>query len=134
MAHLPATNPKVNAVWMWAAILAGCLLTLLQSLTGLDQRRGRAHGDWLRHEVLTVPGRVVRHARGLHVRRAAATLQGDRHSSGMAADTTSHCDGQCIKWVFGRYCCYERVAPRAGEVGDRRAGQRRQGTLQERCH
>jgi len=53
---------------MWAAILAGWLSTLLQTLTGFDQRAGRAHGDRLRHELINIPGRVVRHAGALTLR------------------------------------------------------------------
>ena len=66
--HPPSADPTVNTVWMWAAILAGWLSTLLQTLTGLDQRKGRAHGDRLRHELITIPGRVVRHAGQLILR------------------------------------------------------------------
>ncbi|WP_322759894.1 hypothetical protein [Frankia sp. Cr2] len=53
---------------MWAAILVGWLSTLLQSRTGIDQCCGRAHGDRLHHEILTVPGRIACHARGLVLR------------------------------------------------------------------
>ncbi len=53
---------------MWAAILAGWLSTMLQSLTGFDQRAGRAHGDRLRYELINIPGRVVRHAGQLTLR------------------------------------------------------------------
>ncbi|TFE29144.1 hypothetical protein E0F15_14065 [Frankia sp. B2] len=66
--HLPSADPIINTVWMWAAILAGWLSSLLQTLTGFDQRAGRAHGDRLRHELITVPGRVVRHAGQLILR------------------------------------------------------------------
>jgi len=66
--HLPSADPAVNAVWMWAAILAGWLSTLLQTLTGHDQRAGRAHGDRLRHELILIPGRVIRHAGTLVLR------------------------------------------------------------------
>ncbi|MCM3920644.1 transposase [Frankia sp. AiPs1] len=66
--HLPSADPAVNAVWMWAAVLAGWLSTMLQSLTGLDQRAGRAHGDRLRHELLNVPGRLTHHAGTLTLR------------------------------------------------------------------
>ncbi|CAI7976114.1 Tnp_DDE_dom domain-containing protein [Frankia sp. Hr75.2] len=66
--HLPSADPAVNTVWMWAAILAGWLSTLFQSLTGFDQRAGRAHGDRLRHELINIPGRVIRHAGTLTLR------------------------------------------------------------------
>ncbi len=68
--HLPSGDQKVNAVWMWAALLAGNLSAILQALTGLDRpaRGGRAHGARLRHQLLCVPARVIRHARGLTLR------------------------------------------------------------------
>jgi len=52
---------------MWAALLAGNLSVLLQALTGIDEN-GRAHGARLRHELLCVPARLVRHSRGLTLR------------------------------------------------------------------
>ncbi len=67
--HLPSGHVETNTVWMWAALLAGNLSTLLQALTGIDTgEHGRAHGDRLRHQLLRVPARVVRHARGLTLR------------------------------------------------------------------
>ncbi|WP_131770624.1 IS1380 family transposase [Candidatus Protofrankia californiensis] len=66
--HLPCADPTVNTVWMWAAILAGWLSTMLQSLTGLDQHAGRAHGDRLRHQLINIPGRLTRHAGTLTLR------------------------------------------------------------------
>ncbi len=56
--HLPSTDPKVNAVWMWAAIL-------------------------------TVPGRVVRHARAL-LNASAAAMPVRVH---LAADGSASRDG-----------------------------------------
>jgi Transposase DDE domain group 1 len=64
---LPSGHPEVNAVWMWAALLAGNLSVILQALTGLDHG-GRAHAARPRHQLLCVPARVVRHARGLTLR------------------------------------------------------------------
>ena len=67
--HLPSGHPEPNTVWMWAALLAGNLSVLLQAITGLDtDGRGRAHADRLRHEILRVPARLIRHARGLTLR------------------------------------------------------------------
>ncbi len=34
--HLPSGYTQTNTVWMWAALLAGNLPTLLQALTGFD--------------------------------------------------------------------------------------------------
>lgn len=49
---------------MWAALLAINLSAWLQELTGLDHGdgRGRAHLGTLRHRLLGVPARLVRHA------------------------------------------------------------------------
>ncbi len=69
--HLPSADPSVNKVWMWAALLAGALSVMLQSLTGLDQQAhagGRARIATLRHQLLAVPGRLITHARGLTLR------------------------------------------------------------------
>ena len=58
------------AVWticLWAALLAGNLSVLLQALTGIDEH-GRAHAARLRHELLCVPARLVRHGRRLTLR------------------------------------------------------------------
>ena len=65
--HLPSGHAAVNKVWMWAALLAGNLSVLLQALTGIDQH-GRAHGARLRHELLCVPARLIRHGRSLTLR------------------------------------------------------------------
>jgi len=64
---LPSGHDGVNTVWMWAALIAGNLSTLLQALTGIDQH-GRAHAARLRHELLCVPARLVRHQRTLTLR------------------------------------------------------------------
>jgi hypothetical protein len=49
---------------MWGALLAVNLSAWLQELAGLDtgDGRGRAHLGTLRHRLLTVPARLVRHA------------------------------------------------------------------------
>ncbi len=65
--HLPSGHHGVNTVWMWAALLAGNLSVLLQALTGIDNH-GRAHAARLRHELLCVPARLVRHGRDLTLR------------------------------------------------------------------
>jgi hypothetical protein len=65
--HLPSGHQRVNRVWMWAALLAGNLSILLQALTGIDQN-GRAHGARLRHQLLCVPARLIRHGRRLTLR------------------------------------------------------------------
>jgi hypothetical protein len=67
--HLPSGAAEVNAVWMWAALLALNCSAWLQALTGIDTG-GRAHGKRLRRELIGVPGRLVRHAGRLLVRVA----------------------------------------------------------------
>jgi len=67
MRHLPSGHAGVNTVWMWAALLAGNLSVLLQALTGIDEH-GRAHGRRLRHELLCIPARLIRHGRALTLR------------------------------------------------------------------
>lgn len=64
---LPSGNHAINSVWMWAALIAGNLSTLLQTLTRIDEH-GRAHAARLRHELLCVPARLVRHQRRLTLR------------------------------------------------------------------
>lgn len=60
--HLPSGYAAVNAVWMWAALVALTCSALLQGLAGIDHD-GRAHGKRLRRELVCVPGRIVRHSR-----------------------------------------------------------------------
>jgi Transposase DDE domain group 1 len=62
--HLPSGNRTVNTVWLWAALLAINLSAWLQELSGLDDGHGRhrAHLGTLRHWLLLVPARLVRHA------------------------------------------------------------------------
>jgi hypothetical protein len=62
--HLPSGNRAVNTVWMWGALLAINMSAWLQELAGLDggDGRSRAHLGTLRHRLLAVPARLVRHA------------------------------------------------------------------------
>jgi Transposase DDE domain group 1 len=62
--HLPSGSRAVNTVWMWSALLAVNLSAWLQELAGLDHGdgRGRNHLGTLRHRLLVVPARLVRHA------------------------------------------------------------------------
>lgn len=64
---LPSGHQGVNTVWMWAALIAGNLSALLQALTRIDEH-GRAHAARLRHELLCVPARLIRHGRTLTLR------------------------------------------------------------------
>ena len=65
--HLPSGHEAVNAIWMWAALLAVNLSVLLQALTGIDEH-GRAHCPRLRRELLCIPARVIRHAGRIEMR------------------------------------------------------------------
>jgi Transposase DDE domain group 1 len=62
--HLPSASRAANTVWMWGALLAVNLSAWLQELAGLDtgDGRGRAHLGTLRHRLLNVPARLIRHA------------------------------------------------------------------------
>jgi hypothetical protein len=62
--HLPSGTRTANTVWMWGALLAVNLSAWLQELAGLDtgDGRGRAHLGTLRHRLLMVPARLIRHA------------------------------------------------------------------------
>ena len=62
--HLPSATRAANTVWMWGALLAVNLSAWLQELAGLDRGdgRGRSHLGTLRHRLLMVPARLVRHA------------------------------------------------------------------------
>lgn len=68
--HLPSGDPAVNAAWMWGALLAVNISAWLHELAGLDHGngRGRAHLTRLRRELICLPGRVTRHARGTVLR------------------------------------------------------------------
>jgi hypothetical protein len=62
--HLPSASRAANTVWMWGALLAVNLSAWLQELAGIDRGdgRGRNHLGTLRHRLLMVPARLVRHA------------------------------------------------------------------------
>lgn len=62
--HLPSASRAANTVWMWGALLAVNLSAWLQELACLDtgDGRGRNHLGSLRHRLLNVPARLVRHA------------------------------------------------------------------------
>lgn len=68
--HLPSDH-AVNSVWMWTGLLAGALSVMLQSVSAMDRHRpdaGRMRIATLRQQLLAVPGRLIRHARGLTLR------------------------------------------------------------------
>jgi hypothetical protein len=83
--HLPSGYAHVNRAWMWGALIATSLAGWLHQLTaipnpdhdaahqstslrGLGVRDGKAMIATLRHRLIRVPGRVIRHAGQLTVR------------------------------------------------------------------
>ena len=76
--HLPSGYPEVNRAWMWGALLAVSLTGWLHQLTatptpdgglvGHGVREGQAMIATLRHRLIRVPARLVRHAGALILR------------------------------------------------------------------
>ena len=76
--HLPSGYPQVNRAWMWGALLAVSIAGWLHQLTatpgpagamlGHGVRDGQAMIATLRHRLICVPARLVRHAGALTLR------------------------------------------------------------------
>jgi len=76
--HLPSGYPQVNKAWMWGALLAVSIAGWLHQLTatpgpygtmtGHGVRDGQAMITTLRHKLIRVPARLVRHAGALDLR------------------------------------------------------------------
>jgi hypothetical protein len=76
--HLPSGYPQVNTAWMWGALLAVSIAGWLHqltatpgphgTLTGHGVRDGQAMITTLRHKLIRVPARLVRHAGALDLR------------------------------------------------------------------
>ena len=76
--HLPSGYPQVNKAWMWGALLAVSIAGWLHQLTatpgptgemlGHGVRDGQAMIATLRHRLICVPARLVRHAGALTLR------------------------------------------------------------------
>jgi len=76
--HLPSGYPEVNQAWMWGALLAASLTGWLHqptaatapdgALLGHGVRDGQAMIATLRHRLIRVPARLVRHAGTLTLR------------------------------------------------------------------
>ena len=76
--HLPSGHPEVNRAWMWGALLAASLHRLAApahrhpapdgGLLGHGVRDGQAMIATLRHRLIRVPARLVRHAGALILR------------------------------------------------------------------
>ena len=62
--HLPSKYHKVNAVWMWGALLACAISAWLQELAGTDYGNGRGRRTIarLRRDLINVPARIIRSA------------------------------------------------------------------------
>ena len=76
--HLPSGYPQVNRAWMWGALLAVSIAGWLHQLTatpgpggqlaGHGAREGQAMIATLRHKLIRVPARLIRHAGALTLR------------------------------------------------------------------
>lgn len=68
--HLPSKHHRVNAVWMWGALLACAISAWLQELAGIDRGNGRGRRTLtrLRRELINVPARVIRRAGAIWLR------------------------------------------------------------------
>jgi hypothetical protein len=75
--HLPSGHPQVNRAWMWGALLAASIAGWLHQLTATEVggrlaghgiRGGHAMIATLRHRLIRVPARAVRHAGALTLR------------------------------------------------------------------
>jgi Transposase DDE domain group 1 len=76
--HLPSGHPEVNTAWMWGALLAASIAGWLHQLTATAGPGGRLRGHGLRggqamiatlrHRLIRVPARLVRHAGALTLR------------------------------------------------------------------
>jgi len=75
--HLPSGYPQVNTAWMWGALLAASIAGWLHQLTatrsgarlfGHGIRGGQAMIATLRHRLIRVPARLVRHSGALTLR------------------------------------------------------------------
>jgi DDE family transposase len=70
--HLPSGYVEVNTAWMWGALIATSLAGYLHQLTatpdpgggllGWGVRDGKAMITTLRHQLITVPARLIHHA------------------------------------------------------------------------
>lgn len=75
---MPSGHPDVNRAWMWGALLAVSIAGWLDQLTALPGadgslvghavRDGQAMIATLRHRLLRVPARLVRHGGALTLR------------------------------------------------------------------
>ncbi|HEY8720921.1 IS1380 family transposase [Pengzhenrongella sp.] len=73
--HLPSKYHKVNAVWMWGALLACAISAWLQELARTDYGNGRGRRTIarLRRELINVPARITRSAGTTYLRLPPGT-------------------------------------------------------------
>jgi hypothetical protein len=72
MRHLPSGHPEVNRAWMWAALLGANITGWLHQLTATPATGGKRAGHGvrddqaliatLRHRLIRLPARLIRHA------------------------------------------------------------------------
>jgi hypothetical protein len=70
--HLPSGYPQVNTAWMWGAFIAANMAAWLHQLSGTERGEGKVAGHGvrdgkamiatLRHRLICVPARLIRHA------------------------------------------------------------------------
>ncbi|MGH3848089.1 MAG: transposase, partial [Pseudonocardiaceae bacterium] len=78
--HLPSGYPQVNTAWMWGSLLAASIAGWCHQLTGTllgpdltaghGTRDGKAMIATLRHRLIAIPARLIRHARQYELRPA----------------------------------------------------------------
>jgi len=78
--HLPSGHTQVNTAWMWGSLLAASIAGWLHQLTGTivgpvlaaghGTRDGKAMIATLRHRLIAIPARLIRHAGQLVLRPA----------------------------------------------------------------
>jgi len=89
--HLPSGYPQVDKAWMWGALLAVNIVGWLHQLTATPGPDGQLAG-WgvrdsqamiatLRHRLIRVPARLVRHAGALELRLPPGAPPARRRSS-----------------------------------------------------
>jgi hypothetical protein len=76
--HLPSGYPKINRTWMWSALLAASIAGWLHQLAatrptpdelvGHGTPGGQAMIATLRHRLIHVPARLIRHAGAVTLR------------------------------------------------------------------
>jgi hypothetical protein len=98
--HLPSGYPQVNKAWLWGGLLAVSIAGWLHQLTTTPGRHGRRAGHGvrggqamiatLRHRLIRIPARLIRHAGALDLRlppghhllqEVLARLPGPAHKS-----------------------------------------------------